>query len=354
MLKFLITGGAGFMGSNFSRLLLDQGHYVVNLDSLTYAASIKTIKDLKNQNNYQFIRCDINNSKKVRILLKKYQPNFVVNFAAETHVDRSIDNPKPFIKTNILGFFNLVNETKNFWDSLKKEKKKRFRFIQISTDEVYGDILKGSATEDYPIISSSPYSASKSSAEQIILSYFRTYKLPAIISRSSNNFGPYQFPEKLVPLSIINAIEKRKINIYGNGKQIRSWLFVDDHSKAILDLIQKGKVGDIYNIASKDELTNLNVVKKICTILDQSEVRSNNNSYSKLINFVEDRPGHDKRYSQNSNKLRKKTGWNEKIKFDEGLKITVDWYLNNKKWWKDIRRNLYQGHRLGIDEKKKT
>ncbi|PPR35187.1 MAG: dTDP-glucose 4,6-dehydratase 2 [Alphaproteobacteria bacterium MarineAlpha6_Bin4] len=348
MKTYLVSGGAGFIGSNFVRSIIKKSDIkVINIDNLTYAGSISTIKDLLKYSNHKFIKTDIGNIKKIKYILKKYKPDFVINFAAETHVDRSIDNPEIFIKTNILSFFNFINLIKEFFFKLNKRKKNNFRFIQVSTDEVYGSIKKGKALENSEISTSSPYSASKSSSEQIALSYYKTYKLPVIIPRSSNNYGQFQFPEKLIPLSIINALNEKKINIYGNGLQIRNWIHVDDNNDAIINLINKGKVGQIYNIGNNVETTNINIVKNICKILDEIIPRNNKQSYSKLINFVTDRPGHDKRYANSIKKIIRETKWRPKINLKNGLKMTVLWYLENKHWWKEIQKKKYKGERLG-------
>ena len=350
MKTYLITGGAGFIGSNFVKFILNKGDRVINIDALTYAG-LKTIvnKYLSNKNHI-FYKLDISNTKKIKSILKKYNPDYVINFAAETHVDRSIDNPEIFIKTNVLGFFNFINCVKDFWKTFSK--KKSFKFIQISTDEVYGSIEKGKALETDAIFSSSPYSASKASSDQIALSYYKTFKFPIIISRSSNNYGPLQFPEKLIPLSIINALYEKKINIYGNGLQIRNWIHVNDNNEAIMKIIKQGRLGQIYNIASNTELTNISIVKDICKILDQVVPRKNGKSYKKLINFAIDRPGHDKRYANSIKKINKETGWKPKINFKSGLKQTILWYLENKPWWKEIRDLKYKGERLGKIENK--
>ena len=353
MKKYFVTGGAGFIGSNFIRSIIKKGkNKVINIDNLTYAGSISTINDLLKYKNHTFIKLDISNIKKIRNILKKFKPDYVVNFAAETHVDRSIDNPEPFIRTNILGFFNFINNVKDFYSKLEKKKKNSFRFIQISTDEVYGSIEKGKALETDEISSSSPYSASKSSSEQIALSYYKTFKLPVIIPRSSNNYGPFQFPEKLVPLSIINALNEKKINVYGNGLQMRNWIHVDDNNDAVIELIRKGRIGQIYNIGNNIETVNIKIVKNICKILDDVIPRRNGKSYSELISFVSDRPGHDKRYANSIKKIKKETNWSPQIKLENGLKKTIQWYLENKSWWKEILKNKYTGKRLGkIDNK---
>tara|TARA_Y100000590_G_scaffold458247_1_gene612566 strand:+ start:91 stop:1149 length:1059 start_codon:yes stop_codon:yes gene_type:complete len=347
MKTYLVTGGAGFMGSNFVRSIIkEKDSRVINIDNLTYAGSLSTIKDLLPNKQHIFIKSDIGNLKKIRSILKKFKPDYIINFAAETHVDRSIDKPDIFIKTNILSFFNFLKNIKEYWEKTKK-KNSKFRFIQVSTDEVYGSIKTGKTSEDAAIRSSSPYSASKSSAEQIALAYYKTFNCPIIISRSSNNYGPFQFPEKLIPLSIINAINEKKINIYGNGLQIRNWIHVDDNNDAIIRIIKKGKIGQIYNVANNIEVTNIKIVRYICNILNEILPRKNKKSYVKLINFVKDRPGHDNRYAQSIKKIIKEISWKPSINLKNGLQKTVLWYLENTKWWKEIIKNKYSGQRLG-------
>lgn len=353
MNKYLITGGAGFMGSNFVRKILKNNSFVINVDSLTYAGSLENIKDLMNNKNHIFIKCNIADEIKIKKILKKYKPDYVINFAAETHVDRSIDNPKIFVQTNILAFFEFITVINEYWRKLEKRKKAVFKLVQISTDEVYGDIKKGSSNENSKISSSSPYSASKSSAEQLILSFYRTYKTPILISRSSNNYGPYQFPEKLIPLSLINAINEKKISIYGDGKQIRNWIYVEDHSEGVLKIIKKGKIGNIYNLGSNNSITNIQLILKMCELLDGILPRNNNKNYKNLITFVKDRPGHDRRYSQSINKIKKELNWKPRINLFNGLRKTIFWYLENIDWCKTIQKNYYIGARLGLNDRKK-
>ena len=344
MKNVLICGGAGFIGSNFIRSLIKNNYKIINLDLLTYAASPITLSDFTKKKNYTFIKGDIGDKKKLKLIFKKYKPVSVINFAAETHVDRSIDSPSEFINTNILGFFNLINYSMEYW---KKIKKKDFKFVQVSTDEVYGSVEKGSSIESSNIIPNSPYAASKSSADHLVFSFYKTYNFPAIIVRSSNNYGPYQFPEKLIPLIILNALENKNLPIYGNGKHIRNWIHVKDNVEALKKILIKGKVGNIYNIGGDKETNNIVLVKKICKILDKIKPRENKEKYESLIKFVIDRPGHDKRYSLNSNKIKKELKWKPKIDLNLGLKLTVDWYLKNQNWWLPIRKYKYKGERLG-------
>ena len=345
--NIIVFGGAGFIGSNFIRKLVNKDFFFINVDALTYASSKKNLNDLKKFKNYKFIKLNIINSNSVKKILRLYKPVYVVNFAAETHVDRSIDNPIPFVKTNVFGVSSLINEIKKYWNNLNGSLKKKFKFIQISTDEVYGSIDKGEANENSKYLSSSPYSASKAAADEIIMSFFRTYNFPIIITRCTNNYGPFQFPEKLIPLMIVNAIQGKKLPVYGKGNQIRDWIHVDDHVDAIYEILKFGKKGEIYNIGGKSKLKNIDVVKKICLLLDKKKPRKGSSSYLSLIKYVKDRPAHDKRYSININKIKKEINWKPKISFNSGLENTVDWYLENEFWWKFILSNSYSGERLG-------
>jgi len=342
----LVTGGVGFIGSNFIKSLLSDNYKIVNLDLLTYAASLKTLSELKRKKNFIFIKGNIGDKTKINFIFKQYKPDSVINFAGETHVDRSIDSPNEFINTNILGVFNFLTASLNYWKKNQTNKKK-FKFIQVSTDEVYGSVDTGTSDENSNLSPNSPYAASKTAADHLISSYSKTYNFPSIIARSSNNYGPYQFPEKLIPLIILNALEGKILPIYGNGKHIRNWIYVEDNVNALKKIILNGKIGNIYNVGGKEEVTNISLVKKICKILDQIKPRKNKKKYEDLIKYVEDRPGHDKRYSLNSKKIKKKIKWKPRINIDEGLKLTIDWYLNNKSWWKSIRKFKYKGERLG-------
>ena len=344
---FLDCGGAGFIGSNYIRSLLKDNYKVINLDLLTYAASSKNLSDFDKNKNYKFIKGDIGDKKKVKFILEKFKPDAVINFAAETHVDRSIDNPSTFINTNILGVYNLLNNSLEYWNKIKKNKKK-FKFIQISTDEVYGSINKGKSKELSLTLPSSPYSSSKASADHLIFSFFKTFNFPCLILRPSNNYGPYQFPEKLIPLIILNAIEEKKLPVYGSGKNIRNWLYVEDNVEAIKKIFFRGKIGNFYNIGGLEELSNIKIVKSICRRLDLIIPRKNKRKYESLITYVKDRPGHDLRYSLNSKKISNETGWKPRIKLNKGLDLTIKWYLENKDWWKSIRKNKYKGERLGV------
>tara|TARA_B100000029_G_scaffold453450_1_gene479231 strand:+ start:2487 stop:3536 length:1050 start_codon:yes stop_codon:yes gene_type:complete len=349
MKNIFVTGGGGFIGSNFIREILHKDCRIINLDLITYAASRKTLKELQKNKNYIFIKGDIGDLRKTKLIFSKYKPDCLINFAAETHVDRSIDNPSEFVNTNILGVFNLLKST---LDYLKKSNKKnKFKFIQVSTDEVYGSVKKGSSKEDSLLIPNSPYAASKTSADHLIFSFFKTYNFPSIITRSSNNYGPYQFPEKLIPLIILNALQEKKLPIYGNGEQVRNWLYVKDNAKALYQIYLKGRVGNTYNIGGNEELTNIKLVLKICKILDAIFPRKKNKEYRNLIKHVEDRPGHDKRYSLDSSKINKEIGWKPAVDIESGLFKTINWYLNNKTWWQEIIKFKYKGQRLGKKQK---
>ena len=342
MKTFLVSGGAGFIGSHFIRSLLKSNYKVINYDLLTYASSLLTIKEFEKNKNYRFVKGDIADNAKVKKILYKFNPDFIINFAAETHVDRSIDKPSIFINTNILGVFNLMDCALNYW----KKKKKKFRFIQISTDEVYGSVDKGSSKEIDNLLPNSPYSASKTSADHLVLSYFKTFNFPCMILRPSNNYGPFQFPEKLIPLVILNSIEEKKLPVYGRGRNIRNWLHVEDNVEAIKKIIFKGKIGNIYNIGGKNEISNIQLVKIICKILNRIYPRKKK-KYEDLIKYVHDRPGHDFRYSLNSNKIKNTINWNPKISLNHGLELTIKWYIQNKNWWEPIRKFKYKGERLG-------
>ena len=336
MQKIIVTGGLGFIGSNLIGLLLKNKYFVINIDKVTYSSNFYNIKEFKNRKNYKFIKCDINNRQKIRKIFNKYNPTGIFNLAAETHVDRSIDEPLNFIKSNIFGVYNLLEEFKNFY-----KKNKKTKLIHISTDEVYGDILIGRSSEKYPYKPSSPYAASKASSDHLVSSYVRTYKIPAIITNCSNNFGPKQHPEKLIPKIIYNIIHNKNLPIYGKGKNSREWIFVEDHCKALIKVLKNGRVGEFYNIGSNKNLNNNQIVKKIIKVAEK-EIKIGSNVKAK---YVKDRPGHDIRYALKSNKIKKKLGWQTKTDFKYSLKKTFLWYLNNLKYYsslskKDITKRL--------------
>tara|TARA_Y200000002_G_C22579259_1_gene620118 strand:- start:24 stop:1082 length:1059 start_codon:yes stop_codon:yes gene_type:complete len=340
----LVTGGAGFIGSNFILDWLDKSdEKVINLDKLTYAGNLENLKSLKKNKNYTFEHGDICNAKFVNKLLKKYSPSVIINFAAESHVDRSITSPDNFIHTNIVGTYNLLESTRIYCNTLDNDNKSKFRFIQISTDEIYGSLSDNAAafTETDRIKPNSPYSASKASSDHLIRAWYKTYDLPVITSNCSNNYGPFQFPEKLIPLTIVNALRGKAIPIYGDGLQIRDWLYVKDHCAAIRSIIKFGKIGEVYNIGGSNEVTNIDVVNSICDILDKKRPMQDNKSYRDQITFIKDRLGHDRRYAINASKIERDTGWKPTETFDSGIQKTIDWYLNNEGWINHIHDESY-------------
>ena len=341
-MTILVTGGMGFIGSNFiDHWMQENKSTVVNLDKLTYAGHSENLADLKNNSQYIFVKGSIGDYTLVSDLLDKYRPSVIVNFAAETHVDRSIHAPDIFLETNIMGTFQLLKASWNYWKNLSGD---NFRFLHISTDEVYGDLKPEEApfSEDNPYLPSSIYSASKASSDHLVRAYFKTYGLPTIITNCSNNYGPYQFPEKLIPLTIYNALEGKKLPIYGDGKQIRDWLYVTDHCKALAKIIVQGRIGETYNIGGGNEKTNIEVVQTICDILDREIPQIDQSSYRNQITFVKDRLGHDRRYSINNSKINKKLGWLPEETFESGILKTVRWYIEQKNWVKSVTGKSYQ------------
>jgi len=334
MKKVIVTGGSGFIGSNLVKFLLKKNYFVINIDKLSYSANPYNLINIKKNKNYKYYKLDINNKKKIYKILKKYNPNGIFNLAAETHVDRSIDNPTDFINSNILGVFNLLEALKKY---IKKNKKK-IKLIHISTDEVYGDVDKSKRTDEkFSYNPSSPYSASKASADHLVKSFVRTFKIPAIISNCCNNYGPNQFPEKLIPKLIFNIINNKPLPIYGKGKNSREWIHVNDHCEALLKIFNKGKIGESYNVGTNQNVMNIEIARKLLKIYK---------SKSK-IKYVKDRPGHDFRYALNSKKIRKKLKWKPKINLNKGLKNTFMWYLSNINFFKSVSKKLYD-KRLGL------
>jgi dTDP-glucose 4,6-dehydratase len=327
MKKVIVTGGLGFIGSNLIELLLKKKFFVINIDKITYSSNFYNTQEYKKSKNYRFIKCDIKD-KKIKHILIKYKPNCIFNLAAETHVDRSIDNPHDFIQSNIVGVYNLLECFKNFSNKFKS------KLIHISTDEVYGDIINGRTSEAYPYKPSSPYAASKAASEHLVSSYVRTYNIPAIVTNCSNNYGPKQHPEKLIPKLIYNILNNKPLPIYGKGTNSREWIYVKDHCEALIKIFQKGKVGEFYNIGSNKNLNNLQVTKKLLKVSSQSRPIDSNVK----INFVKDRPGHDIRYALNSNKIKKELNWNSKTSFEKGIKLTFNWYNNNKEYYKSLSK----------------
>ena len=346
-MNILITGGAGFIGSALIRLAIAKGYNVINIDALKYSGHLENLKSVENHPNYFFEKIDILNIEAISAVFNKYLPDAVMHLAAETHVDRSIDDPKNFIEANIVGTFNMLEASRKYWN--KKGRLETFRFIHISTDEVYGSLeinSKKKFTEYTNYDPSSPYSASKASSDLLALSWNKTFKLPIVISNCSNNYGPYQFPEKLIPLLILNAINGNPLPIYGNGSNVRDWLYVDDHVEALLLILEKGYVGRSYNVGGENELTNLEVAKILCSKMDYLRPIPSKN-YSKLIKFVEDRPGHDARYAIDISRIRKELGWAPKVTFEIGIEKTISWFLNNESWWQPLIKKKDAINRLG-------
>lgn len=349
-MNFLVTGGAGFIGSAVCRLLAGNAeHRVINLDKLTYAGNLASLTQIENHPNYTFVCGDISDEAAVLKLLQDYRIDIIMHLAAESHVDRSIDGPAAFIDTNIVGTFRLLTTALTYWRSLDDGGKARFRFHHVSTDEVFGDLPldSGIFTEDTPYAPSSPYSASKAASDHLVRAWHETYGLPVVLSNCSNNYGPFHFPEKLIPLVILNALAGKPLPVYGSGSNVRDWLFVEDHARALELVATKGKPGESYNIGGRSERSNLAVVEAICDVLDHRQPRRDGTPYRNLISFVADRPGHDRRYAIDASKIEKDLGWQPIHTFESGLARTIDWYLANEWWWGPIRSGQYAGDRLG-------
>ena len=350
-MRIIITGGAGFIGSAMIRFLVDKtDHDILNIDLLTYAGNLSNLNDIEISKNYSFLKGDIADAIFVKEVFSNFQPDAIINFAAESHVDRSIDGPKQFIQTNILGTFTLLEESRRYLENHPKTRK-NFRFMHISTDEVYGDLELNDSPfkEDNKYLPSSPYSSSKASSDHLVRAWNRTFEMPTLITNCSNNYGPFQFPEKLIPLVILNALDHKPIPIYGDGSQIRDWLFVDDHVKGIYSVLTKGTIGETYNIGGSNEFTNLSVVNLICEILDDLKPINSKKyrKYSELITFVADRAGHDKRYAIDSSKIAENLNWSPEETFSSGLKRTVEWYIKNIPWCESVMDGKYNLERLG-------
>jgi dTDP-glucose 4,6-dehydratase len=346
----LVTGGAGFIGSNLVHYLLKNTDYrVINVDKLTYAGNLESLADVRDNPKYIFKQIDIVNYKKLSTVFNKYTPDIVIHLAAESHVDRSIDGPAQFIFTNVVGTYNLLEIAQKYWQTLNSPKKELFRFLHVSTDEVFGSLgPEGFFSEESVYHPNSPYSASKASSDHFVRAWHHTYDLPVMITNCSNNFGPYQFPEKLIPVIILNALQGKPLPVYGKGENIRDWLYVEDHVRALLTVAEKGKPGQTYNIGARNEQTNLDLVKKICSILDRLVSKSQVTNYENLITFVQDRPGHDLRYAIDPTKIESELGWKPIYPFDDSLGKTVKWYLMNEDWCKHIFDKSYRLERQGL------
>lgn len=353
-MKIIVTGGAGFIGSAVIRhIIKNTDNQLLNIDKLTYAGNLESLVDVEDNPRYSFKQIDICDSDSVEEAFDDFQPDLIMHLAAESHVDRSIDGPAEFINTNILGTYTLLEAARKYWQSLDDSRKSTFKFHHISTDEVYGD-LEGTTdlfTETTPYAPSSPYSASKASSDHLVRAWYRTYGLPVVITNCSNNYGPYHFPEKLIPLVILNALDGKPLPIYGKGDQIRDWLYVEDHARALYKVVTEGASGETYNIGGHNEKQNIEVVKTICQILDELKPQSNDQPYESLITFVTDRPGHDVRYAIDATKIKNDLGWTPEETFDTGIRKTVEWYLNNLEWCRRVQDGSYQRERLGVQPK---
>ena len=346
----LVTGGAGFIGSAVCRHLVGRGDTrVVNFDKLTYAGNLASLAELEGNPAYRFVQGDIVDGDAVSAVLNEERPDAIMHLAAESHVDRSIDGPGEFIETNIVGTFRLLQAALGYWRGLDEQAQQRFRFHHISTDEVFGDLPfdSGIFTEETPYDPSSPYSASKAASDHLVRAWQHTYGLPTIISNCSNNYGPFHFPEKLIPLVILNALHEHKLPVYGRGENVRDWLFVEDHARALDRIVSDGAVGETYLIGGRAERTNLDVVRTICRLLDERRPRAGGGRYEDLIEFVSDRPGHDRRYAIDPSKSQRELGWQPEETFESGMGKTIDWYLAREDWWRPLRDKRYAGERLG-------
>jgi len=348
MSTLLVTGGAGFIGGNFVRGAVAAGHTVVNLDALTYAGNRDTIADLPAE-KHRFVHGDIGDAALVAALLAEHRPDAIINFAAESHVDRSIDGPAAFVQTNVVGTLNLLERARDYWRELPEAERNRFRFLHVSTDEVYGSLGDtGKFTETTPYAPNSPYSASKAASDHLVRAFHHTYGLPTLTTNCSNNYGPYQFPEKLIPLVIGKAVAGEPLPVYGDGRNVRDWLFVEDHCAAICAVLERGRVGEVYNVGGDSERENIVVVKTICALLDERRPREDGKPRESQITFVKDRPGHDRRYAIDSSKLQGELGWKPKMDFERGIARTVDWYLENQPWVARVLDGSYRMERLGL------
>ena len=351
-MKILVTGGAGFIGSAVVRLLVGElGHAVVNIDALTYAGNLDSLAPVANKPGYKFIHGNICDAALMKEVFAAEQPDAVMHLAAESHVDRSIDGPAAFITTNVVGTYTLLEAARGYWSALPQPRKDAFRFHHISTDEVFGSLgAEGKFQETTPYAPNSPYSASKASSDHLVRAWHHTYGLPTVVTNCSNNYGPYHFPEKLIPLVILNGLDGKPLPVYGTGENVRDWLFVEDHARALWDVVTKGRVGEVYNIGGDAERTNIDVVRSICDLLDEFTPAAK--PRRELITFVTDRPGHDARYAMDTTKIAGELGWKPRETFESGLRKTVQWYLDNRPWWTKIREGRYAGERLGLTPRK--
>jgi dTDP-glucose 4,6-dehydratase len=348
-LKILVTGGAGFIGSAVVRLAIARGHSIINVDALTYAACLENVASVSKSSKYSFENADIRDRNALDTIFERHQPDVVMHLAAESHVDRSIDGPADFIETNVNGTFNMLEAARAYWQAHWKPE--TFRFHHISTDEVFGSLPSDPSirfTEETPYDPRSPYSASKASSDHLVRAWHETYGLPVVLTNCSNNYGPYHFPEKLIPVIILNALAGKPLPIYGTGSNIRDWLYVDDHADALLLVLEKGTIGRSYNIGGENECTNLELVQTLCKVLDRLKPK-NTGAYADLITFVQDRPGHDARYAIDPSRIRDEFGWRPSVTVEEGLEKTVQWYLNNEDWWKPLQNRTGVGERLGTN-----
>ncbi len=347
---YLVTGGAGFIGGNFILGLMNRGNIkVINLDALTYAGNMDTLAPVMDNPNHIFVQGSILDRELVSSLLDQHQPSAIINFAAESHVDRSIDSPGEFIQTNVVGTFELLEAFRSYYATVSEKNRAVLRFLHVSTDEVYGSLgAEGFFTEETSYAPNSPYSASKAGADHLVRAYHHTYGLPALTTNCSNNYGPFQFPEKLIPLIIQKALAGEKLPVYGDGLQVRDWLYVEDHCRAILKVLEAGQVGEVYNIGGHNEMANLDVVKIICGLLDEMVPDSPHKPHAGLISFVKDRPGHDRRYAIDAGKLQRELGWQPEETFETGIRKTIQWYLDHREWAQRISSGEYRGERLGL------
>ncbi len=348
-MRFLITGGAGFIGSALVRLLVGEGaHRVLNVDKLTYAGNRESLRAVAGRPGYEFLQADICDRAALDAAFAAFQPDAVLHLAAESHVDRSIDGPAAFIQTNVVGTYTLLEAARAYWSAQPPARRAAFRFLHISTDEVFGSLgPTGFFTEETPYDPRSPYSASKAASDHLVRAWHHTYGLPTLVTNCSNNYGPFHFPEKLIPLVILSALEQKPLPVYGTGDNIRDWLHVEDHARALALVVARGEPGRTYNVGGNNERTNLQVVERICDLLDELRPSADAGPRRRLITFVADRPGHDRRYAIDAARLRRELGWMPQYDFDSGLRATVQWYLDNEWWWQPIREGKYQGQRLG-------